>query len=367
LIQGWSTGDLDPSQQLTQHLDNCLLCRACEKICPAEVPFGKLIDNFRSQTEKPKQALVIRFASQASRSLLQSKKLTNRVSSLVSNVCKFLSRSQRLESALLKYRTAYWLSLMKPIATREVFYPAKAQLLGNIGLFMGCTGDLLQSETVNAAIDILNRLGYSVMLPKNQNCCGAMDLHAGNRKNATELANTNIEAFDNNDLDYIVTLASGCGAYLMEYPEYFPNSHRFSEKIIDINHFLAQHENLAGLKLRPLNAKVCIHSPCSLKNVLRQEKSVAVLVNAIANIDLYMLPESTHCCGAAGSYMIEHPNMANALRDDVLKKIEEIAPDYILTSNIGCALHLKAGLQQRNLKSCVLHPIEFLANQLKNR
>lgn len=49
LIQAWAGGHLGITDNLLNHIDNCLLCRACEKACPAVVPYGKLIDDFRAE------------------------------------------------------------------------------------------------------------------------------------------------------------------------------------------------------------------------------------------------------------------------------------------------------------------------------
>ena len=49
LIQAWAGHHLDTSAKLIEHIDNCLLCRSCERVCPAVVPYSRLIDNFRGQ------------------------------------------------------------------------------------------------------------------------------------------------------------------------------------------------------------------------------------------------------------------------------------------------------------------------------
>jgi len=50
LIQGWSEGHLKLSDKLSQHIDNYLTCRACESMCPAEVPYARPVNGFRSET-----------------------------------------------------------------------------------------------------------------------------------------------------------------------------------------------------------------------------------------------------------------------------------------------------------------------------
>jgi glycolate oxidase iron-sulfur subunit len=89
------------------------------------------------------------------------------------------------------------------------------------------------------------------------------------------------------------------------------------------------------------------------------------LLRHIPGLQVATLPASIRCCGAAGSYMIDHPYMANALRNDALDAIAASQPTALLTSNPGCALHLRAGLRSRGLDVEVLHPITLLARQLR--
>jgi glycolate oxidase iron-sulfur subunit len=139
----------------------------------------------------------------------------------------------------------------------------------------------------------------------------------------------------------------------------------FSQRVRDISQFLAEQEWPDELALKPLPTSVCLHSPCSLKNVLRVDRYAASLLKRIPELEVIALPAQTRCCGAAGSYMVDHPDMATTLRDDVLDQIAGSQPSLLLTSNPGCAMHLRAGLKLRGLGDIeVLHPVTLLARQL---
>ncbi|MEN8261612.1 MAG: 4Fe-4S dicluster domain-containing protein, partial [Pseudomonadota bacterium] len=56
LIQGWAAGALEAGPKMLLHLDNCLLCRACERVCPAVVPYGRLMDDFRTQVGEKRRS-----------------------------------------------------------------------------------------------------------------------------------------------------------------------------------------------------------------------------------------------------------------------------------------------------------------------
>ena len=351
LIQAWAEGQLGDSKAIRTHVDNCLLCGECERVCPAVVPYSRLIDNFRSrfyQQAKPSLAFSIL------KKITQDKNTQGKAWSLLKfyqttplqKTARFLKLPQlfafdKAERLLTHYS--------EPIKLQE-HYLAVGESQGTIGLFIGCMGSLLDAETVHAAIKVLTAVGFDVFIPNAQTCCGALALHSGDKANAEHLARINTEAF-NKPLTAVVTIASGCGSQLQTYVD----------KVMDISQFLA---NYTLPNLQPLVASVYLHTPCSLKNTMRAGQGALQLLQCIPDLTITPLPKSIVCCGSAGSYMLEHSAMANELLADVLNVASTVQADYLVTSNIGCALHITAGLQERGIKMTVIHPIVLIAQQL---
>lgn len=357
LIQAWANGQLQASPKLLSHIDNCLLCRSCEAACPALVPYGRIVDEFRSATvhlqDKP---LAAHLKSKAVAFTLQSPRLQR----LSAPLRGMLSQSGLLDVIGLGESAA---GLPAPFAHKpwQGFHPAIGSETARVALFLGCTAELADTETVTATIRLLNRLGVSVAVPKGQGCCGAMALHAGDKDGAGRLQARNQAAFADPTFAAIVSIASGCAAVLKE--EYSP---AFAAKLQDISHFLAGHAWPQSARLEPLPAKALLHSPCSLKNVLKSESHVLELLKRMPGLAVESLPKTIHCCGAAGTYSLDHPEMAKALRDDILGVAATNPPDYLLTSNVGCAMHLRAGLLRRGLDGIrVIHPVVLLERQLR--
>ncbi len=359
LIQAWAAGSLKATPKLLEHVDNCLLCRACESACPANVPYGKLVDDFRAATSGhlPVKPLGERMKAALVDATLHSRGLQR----LSGPTRTLLSKTGLLKSAGLGDLEA---GLPAPFKHEEWrgFHPALGAETTRVSLFLGCTAELADAETVTAAIRLLTRLGVSVTVPSEQDCCGAMALHSGDHESASRMQRRNLTAFQADGGGVILTLASGCGAVLREYPK----APAFGRRIKDICHFLAEYAWPEAARFEPLSAKALIHSPCSLMNVLKSDRYPRELLRRIPALQVKTLPKTTQCCGAAGTYMLEHPAMAKALRDDVLTNVEADAPDYLLTSNVGCAIHLRSGLKLRGLpKIQVLHPLVLLERQLR--
>ncbi|MDI1231272.1 MAG: (Fe-S)-binding protein [Methylobacter sp.] len=378
LIQAWAGRHLDTSKKLIEHIDNCLLCRSCERVCPAVVPYGRLINNFREQIREERDAtlsvsLLKRVShnktaarlAQSGLRLYQTTRLQKMARSL--NLPGLL-RLDKVDRLLPDYHEPTALAPHYPATARDGGSVAigreptrpTTEIRGNVGLFIGCMGALLDHQTVNAAIKVLTAAGFNVSVPERQGCCGALDLHDGDKATYDRLAATNCGAFADNNLDAIVTIASGCGSQMQEYQQA-----EFAGKVVDISQFLIKSGCNLSEQLLPLAASVCLHTPCSLKNVMREEQGALKLLQQIPGIKISPLPATVRCCGSAGSYMLDHPQMADALLGDLLTAALTQPPEYLLSSNIGCALHIAAGLRERGIVLEVLHPITLIARQLK--
>ncbi|MGZ4997814.1 MAG: (Fe-S)-binding protein [Methylobacter sp.] len=361
LIQAWAGKHLETSKKLVEHIDNCLLCRSCERACPAVVPYGRLINNFREQIQGERDttlsvSLMKRVSHNKAAGRLAQSGLKFYQTTALQKMARLLKlpellRLDKIDRLLPDYHEA------KPLAP---FYPATTDVKGNVGLFVGCMGSLLDHETVDAAIKVLTAAGFNVSIPEQQTCCGALDLHDGDTKTSELLAAANCSAFADNGLDAIVTIASGCGSQMREYQQT-----SFAKKVVDISQFLIKSGCDLSDQLLPLAASVCLHTPCSLKNVMREEQGAVKLLQQIPDIKIRPLPTAIQCCGSAGSYMLDHPQMSQALLNDLLNVALEDRPEYLASSNIGCALHISAGLRERGVALEVLHPITLIARQLK--
>jgi glycolate oxidase iron-sulfur subunit len=250
----------------------------------------------------------------------------------------------------------------------QAWYPPTAPERGRVALFTGCIGNILDREALEAAIRVLNACGYGVHVPPAQTCCGALHLHDGEPDRAAALARTNLAAFDAlEDIDAVLFSASGCGATLAEYatlPVDDPPT-GFRAPVQDLCAFLEQDDRLDALSFAALDRRVVIHDPCTLTNVLRTARAPYRLLARIPDLQIEALAGNTRCCGAAGSYLLTQPAMADSLRADKLEALQATGADILLTSNTGCAMYLATGMRERGRRIEVLHPVTLLARQLR--
>lgn len=279
-------------------------------------------------------------------------------------VINLVKKSRVLTLVSLQRLITYLPQLDKAIKTKT-FYPATSAVKGNVALFSGCLSKQLEPKTVNASIKLLNRLGYGVYIPEAQVCCGALHLHEGNETQAVKFADKNIDTFNQlNNITAVVSLVNGCSSQLREYKQ-LGTSEQFDPEVKDIIEFLYEAEWPKDIEFNPLNKKLALQIPCSLQNSLRAEDKLMTLLQRIPDINLP--PDSIYnkCCGAAGTYFLRFPEISDQLKVSAVNTLNQSTSDLIISSNLGCALQLKAGLGQRKSNTDVIHPVLLLEQQLK--
>lgn len=255
---------------------------------------------------------------------------------------------------------------LPPSPAWQEYYPHRHEKRGEVALFIGCIAEVADTATLNAAIRLLTACGYGVHVPSTQGCCGALHLHDGFPGPARRLAAQNVAAFSALKADAVISTASGCGAQLAEYGPLLEDEQgrRFADSIQDISQFLAGIDWPENINFAPLHQRVAVHEPCTLRNVLRQEAHPYALLRKIPGIELMTLPGNAQCCGAAGTYMVTQPTLADSLRNDKLTALTASGADILVSTNIGCALHLATGIRESGKTVEVLHPVALLVRQL---
>lgn len=373
LMRGLDQGALPVNDKLLGHLDRCLECRACEAMCPSEVPFARLMDAARARVEPERpRSRHSRRLLQLGRGLLTHPKRLRSTAALLrlyqrSGMQTLVRASGVLRLLGLKRLDGLLPPLSRPLARHR--HRATGTERGSVALFSGCVSAVADVATQVATVQVLNALGYRVEIPPGQTCCGALLQHQGEPAGAADLAGANLAAFDPGTVDAIIATASGCSAHLAEYDRLYggtePRAQTFTDKVQDITEFLATKSPLQTLALRPLPQTVAVHDPCTLRNGLRQHRNVYRLLEQIPALHTVPLSDTGRCCGAAGSFFLTQPQTANALRDAHIETLRGLNVRTLVSANVGCALHLAAGIRDAGLDIEVIHPVTLLARQMR--
>ena len=365
-------GRLPIGDSFVTHIDRCLDCRACETACPSGVQYGHIVERARAQIEqhykRPWPARLVR-------SIFFRHVLGNPVRvATTARLLRLYQRSgvQRLAraSGLLRLLGMSEVEALQPTIDDHFFFdqigkvfPAEGELRARVALHAGCIASVAFSALNHATIRVLTKNGVEVWVPPGQNCCGALQAHAGFREEARRLARENIAAMLDDRFDAIVTNAAGCGSTLKDYGDLLHEDARheraeaFAGKVKDVTEFL-QHLGLRQ-PTRTLNLKAAYQDPCHLAHGQRVRSEPRDLLRRIG-LKLEEMPNADQCCGSAGSYNVTQNELSMKILDAKMKDIATTSAELIVTANVGCMLQLRAGMKRIGRLTPVKHVVEVL-------
>jgi glycolate oxidase iron-sulfur subunit len=374
LMRGVVEGKLGLGETFISHIDLCLGCRGCETVCPSGVPYGHLLEAARAEVAKDK--LARGSSSEALLRFVLNRVFTRpwllRIALAVARWFRDSGLARAVFKAnLVRGRLRFAMALLlasrsrlgKSRRKRPVNRNADAAM--RVALLRGCVMEGLFRETNRATERVLARNGCELIQANGQMCCGALHAHAGQLDVARQLARRNVAAFLESGADRIIVNAAGCGAAMKEYgglladdPLFADRAREFAAKVRDVSEFLVE----AGIH-RPggrIERLVAYDAPCHLIHAQRITQAPVDVLRAIPGVTLVPLRGFETCCGGAGIYNLQHPQLSADILSDKIASIKESGADTLASANPGCIMQIGAGLLLDGIEIEVVHPIELL-------
>ncbi len=337
------------------HLDRCLTCRACETTCPSGVAYGELLEIGRNfvETQGARRPTRVRWLRKWLLRVVPNPRAFARWTALGRLAGPFLGAKLRRQ--------------LPPRATPvqgDAAEPAVSEVRrGRVLLLDGC----VQRSATPAVNDALERLlkgvGVDVLRLPEEGCCGGLALHLGDEAGASAAMTHNLAALGSvlDEVDAVVSTASGCGVTLKDYgrllaadPQQATRASEFADKVLDVGEYLTGLD-VAWRRADESLEKLALHVPCTLQHGQRRAAPPAALLEA-AGYELVPVRDGHLCCGSAGSYSMLEPDLSERLGKNKVAALTGAAPDLIATGNVGCQLHL-GGLAEVPVR----HWVELLA------
>ena len=374
LIDALVSGRAEATPSLVRHLDLCLQCRACETACPSGVQFGRIMERGRAQVmEGERRPGAWRLRASMLRQLLPHPGRLAFVMSTLrayqrSPLPRLLRRSGVLAALPAALRSGE--ASLPDLPARGFVAPAQpAGLTRSVAMLTGCVMPHLYPRTHEATVRVLNALGYRAVFPKGETCCGALSLHAGDRRFARELARRNIDAFLAADVEAVIVNAAGCGSTMKEYGELLADDGEYGEKAArlasmtrDVLEFVAEQELPV---LGPVVRTVTYQDSCHLVHAQKVKTAPRAILRAIPGLELVEMTAPDRCCGSAGIYSIVEGAMSARVLADKMDDVQATGAGVVATANPGCMMQLEGGMRQRSIDGEVVHVIELLDEAIR--
>jgi glycolate oxidase iron-sulfur subunit len=229
---------------------------------------------------------------------------------------------------------------MKEMKNRPEYVAPIGKQTHRVAFFTGCLMDTMFLKTNDATIKLLQLAGCEIVIPQDQTCCGALHGHYGEKTGSKDIARKNIKAFEDLNVDFIITNAGGCGAFLVEYdhllhddPEFKDRAVEFKKKIKDISEILVSVKFHEKVKLELPDQVITYQDSCHLKNVMKTESAPRTLLKAIKGAEYREMKDAGRCCGSAGIYNIIESEMSMKFLDYKMVQAKNTQAKTIVTAN----------------------------------
>ncbi|QDT75250.1 (Fe-S)-binding protein [Lacipirellula limnantheis] len=389
LMREVADGRLGVTSTFAEEMSYCLGCLACQTACPAGVDYATLLENARGEVERQhvvggtarrlfrwstlsflfRRPRLLRAFGRAMW-LYQRSGLQSGLRRL--GVMKLLPKQLRLMEAMTP-------TVVVPFSNARIapLETPKSPANYRVALLTGCVQDLLYGPINRATADVLLANGCEVVTPSVQFCCGSLHAHNGELKLARDLARRNLDLYDVDELDAIISNAGGCGSHLKKYAEllhaderYHARAGAWDRKVRDVSEWLVQigcrvpaTASSSDAQGRTIATTVTYDASCHLMHGQRVVAQPLALLQMIPGLRLVPLVESDWCCGSAGVYSITQPEQSAKLLARKLDHITATGASVLASGNPGCLLQLENGMRgdPRFAHVRVCHPVELLA------
>jgi glycolate oxidase iron-sulfur subunit len=334
----------------TRFTDECLACRACEAACPSSVPYGRLIEAARAQTEAARPAAERAARRAGINGVIGHRRLT-RLMGWGLAVMQVL-RLDRLAPVRLRMATprvtlrGMRMPLPDPVGTGP-----EAMLL------TGCVMDIAFRPAHAATLHAMARAGYRATTPAAGGCCGALAAHAGEVDEARALARQRIAEMEGAEV--VVADSAGCSAHLRAYGHLLADDPAWADRARAFAATVRDAVELDAPPARTVDGLVAVHDAChhlhaqgigpEVRRVLRDAGATCV-----------DLGDGGRCCGAGGIYNVLEPDMASTLGEQKARAIIATGAPVVAVANPGCAIQIRNHLRAQGSQVQVRHPLEIV-------
>src|SRR5262245_52955570 len=356
-----------------EHIYACLDCRACQTACPSGVQYGAIIEAARAVAEP-----ISRSEKTVGRAILGTVFTRPRLLDAVGVGLRLYQRSgaQRALRAsgalhLLPRRLREMEGMLGPAQgglrrwSAPHVTPAQGKVRYRVGFIEGCIMPQFFGDTNAATVRVLTANGCVVYSPPSQGCCGALQMHTGDRPTAQDLARRNIDAFDGLGLDAIIINAAGCGSTLKEYghlladdPAYAARADAFARSVKDVSEFLASIDLVKPA--RPVPMRVTYQDACHLVHGQGIRNQPRQLLRQIPGLELVEMQDSDVCCGSAGIYNLTHYDVSMRVLDEKMDNLVATGASAVVAPNPGCSMQLAYGARRRGVELRQFHVVDLL-------
>lgn len=360
IARGLAQGILEPTPDVLKAADFCLMCKACVVNCPSKVKTDEAMILVRQHFADNHSGANLKY--KAIGSIMKNRTLVK----LSAGALRILRKTG--VNRLVPYgmapsefnRNQYLAAFAGPAALGTPAPALETTVTANskVAYFDGCGMRMMFPEAAAETVKILGTVADPQLV--NNVCCGLPHLVHGLRSDFLELAKENIQVFE--EADIIVSDCASCSdtlkhiaAYFADDPDWKDRAAAFSRKVMGLTEYLAK----AGYKPRQrVGVTLTFHEPCHQGRGQGIKQQPRELLKAAANY-VEMRGADT-CCGGAGTFHMDYPDIAGSLLNKKQANIECTGAQIVVTECPACLVQMNKAARQSGGKFRAMHISQVL-------
>ena len=365
-------GQVDLEAKVLEDMSQCLLCGSCCAQCPNKVPTDDIVAAARRRIAEERG---LSSFGKGVAAVLGRPKLMNTLARTGGALSSLLFKKLPENSGLRLRFPAPYLDrdrTLPPIAAKPFreqhpeIIPGK-EGAPTVAFFTGCGINYMYPQIGEVFLKTLKFLGVTIVIPKDQACCGLPAVSAGAGEVVEQLAEQNLAALNRHPVDYVVTACATCNAGLGKiYGEMGGDFEKLAAKTKDIFVFLVEQgfpEKLAALPKTVQRTRVTYHDPCHLRT-RGITKEPRLILKALPQVDFVEMTGAGTCCGLGGTYSVYHYDTSKKIGAKKAANIEASGAERVATDCPGCIMQLQDSLNHAGQHQKAVHLLELVDEAL---
>lgn len=379
LLENLSHEMIADAEGVQDKLNKCLLCGSCAANCPSGV---KVLDIFLKARVIVNTYMGLPAVKKAIfKGLLTKPALFNSVLDVASKFQGVFTKTanevigsscSRINAPVIGERHFMPLA-KKPLRKLEPALNTRPGKGGyRVAFFPGCVIDKIYPQVGQAVLKALRHHELGIYMPAGQACCGIPALASGDKESFDKLVKCNLELFEKENFDYLLTACATCTATIHELWPMMSGDKTASmqeriaalaAKTMDVNKFMVDVLKVAA-PVAGSGTKVTYHDPCHLKKSMKVFEQPRALLKSCPKVEYVEMAEADRCCGCGGSFNLQHYGLSKDIGEIKRSNIVASGAQVVATGCPACMMQISDMLSQHGDKVAVKHVMEIYAETL---
>jgi Fe-S oxidoreductase len=345
LLQGEVLAKDWQDEHVKKAFDLCLACKACKSECPANVDVAtfkaEFLSHYYENKRRPLYAYAFGMIDRWARLASRAPRLVNfinqapGISTIIRKVLNIPTQREIpefSEVSLQKWAAKSRVAGLEGASESGSASSSQKQVI----LWPDTFNNYFHPETGRAAVDVLDRAGFKVIVPHQHLCCGRplydfgmIDRAKRYLENVMQVLGKQIDA----GIPIVILEPSCASVFRDELHNLFPTdprAARLRKQTFLLSEFLEHHA--PGFRPPHFSRKVLLHGHCHHKALMKMNDEEALLRKM--GVDLQSLDSG--CCGMAGSFGFEKNNYEVSLAVGervLLPAVRQAGPETLIVSD----------------------------------